>query len=110
MRKLARATATAALTVAAIAIPLTGTAMASTTAAAPSGSYRVLHPTHGDHDRCDNDRHYRGTHYWNRYDDDCRSRWDRDNYRDRYNYRYNYRYSSWNHRGHDDYRNCYRHF
>ncbi|MFG2661525.1 hypothetical protein [Streptomyces sp. NPDC048425] len=99
MRKLARATAMTALTIAAVAIPLTGTAMASTPAAAPSGSYRVLHHNHGDHDRCGNDRHYRGAHYWNRYDD-CRSRWDRGNYW----------YSSWNYRGHDDDRNCYRRF
>jgi hypothetical protein len=106
VRKLARATATAALTVAAVAIPLTGTAMASTVTAAPAQA-RLLHKAAfhndgwcGDYRYNRYNRHH-GRYSWSRWGGNCGYRTDWRGY-----HHVNYRdYDDW-----DDYRYCDRDF
>jgi hypothetical protein len=96
VRNLARAAATAALTVTAVIIPLTGTATAS-----PAQSPRAVHTVHDFDDRCDDFGHHRYRHgswdrHWNRWSDDCRYHWDRRGHR---SYWHN---GHWRNRNHAD--------
>ncbi|MGW7365570.1 hypothetical protein ACWGI8_19540 [Streptomyces sp. NPDC054841] len=113
MRNFARAAATAALTVTAIVIPLTGTAMA-----APTHSPVTVNSARHFDDWCGDFDHRRHRHHgwdrrWNRWGDDCRHRWDRWDRRGTHRAYWHNSYGRY--RNHDGYRwdyerDCYRPF
>ncbi|WP_406496276.1 hypothetical protein OG936_19575 [Streptomyces sp. NBC_00846] len=108
MRAFARAAATAALAVTAVAIPLTGTAMA-----APAHSPVQVHSVRHFDDRCADFDHRRPGHNgWdrrgNRWTDDCRNRSDHwGAHRSHWNHGYE-SYRDYSGYGRDYARDCYR--